>query len=73
GSGVPLAAVAADLGAALRGGGVGAALLDERRTTAQAQAQLRAAGRRAKTQRPVIDQQAAVLILQAALDTRRPG
>jgi putative Holliday junction resolvase len=62
------AAEAAELAAALAALGVETALQDERRTTVQASAQLRAAGRRAKEQRPVIDQAAAVLILQAALD-----
>ncbi|MDR1634532.1 MAG: Holliday junction resolvase RuvX [Bifidobacteriaceae bacterium] len=65
----PKAAEAAALAAALEVRGVPSALQDERRTTAQASAQLRAAGRSAKQQRQVIDQAAAVLILQAALDT----
>jgi putative Holliday junction resolvase len=48
--------------------GEGAGLVDERLTTRQAEAQLRGAGRAAKRQRPVVDQAAAVIILQAALD-----
>ncbi|MDR2372619.1 MAG: Holliday junction resolvase RuvX [Bifidobacteriaceae bacterium] len=67
----PKAAEAAELAAALEAAGMPAALQDERRTTAQAQAQLRAAGRAARAQRPIIDQAAAVLILQAALDAHR--
>lgn len=43
---------------------------DEYRTTEQAKAQLRAAGRKEKTQRGIIDQAAAVVILQEFLDQR---
>lgn len=46
-------------------------LLDERLTTVQAHRGLRAAGRSTRTHRPVVDQQAAVLILQGALDVER--
>ncbi|WP_232547854.1 Holliday junction resolvase RuvX [Propioniciclava soli] len=46
-------------------------LVDERLTTVTASAQLRAAGRTARQQRGVIDQAAAVAILNAALDTER--
>lgn len=46
-------------------------LADERLTTASAQRSLRAAGMRAKEQRSVIDQAAAVAILQGWLDQRR--
>ena len=53
-------------------------LVDERLSTVTAQRNLREAGRRAKGSRPVIDQVAAVIILQNALDfersaTRPPG
>jgi putative Holliday junction resolvase len=53
-------------------------LVDERLSTVTAQRNLRDAGRRAKGSRPVIDQVAAVIILQNALDfersaTRPPG
>jgi putative holliday junction resolvase len=53
-------------------------LVDERLSTVTAQRALRDAGRRAKGSRPVIDQVAAVIILQNALDfersaTRPPG
>ncbi len=51
--------------------GVPVRLLDERLTTVDAQRALRAAGRSAREQRAVIDQVAAVLILQAALDLER--
>jgi putative Holliday junction resolvase len=68
----PKAAEAAGLAAALEARGVETALQDERRTTAQASAQLREAGRNSRTQRAVIDQAAATLILQAALDARQP-
>lgn len=46
-------------------------LADERLTTVSAQRSLRAAGMRAKEQRAVIDQAAAVAILQSWLDERR--
>jgi len=46
-------------------------LVDERLSTVAAQGVLRTAGRKAKTQRPVIDQVAATIILQQALDTER--
>jgi putative Holliday junction resolvase len=46
-------------------------LVDERMTTVTAHAQLRSAGRRTKTHRSVIDQAAAVIILQSALDVER--
>jgi putative holliday junction resolvase len=48
-------------------------LSDERLTTVTAQRSLREAGVRAKSQRPVIDQAAAVGILQNWLDQRRAG
>ncbi|MBW0016889.1 MAG: Holliday junction resolvase RuvX [Mycobacterium sp.] len=46
-------------------------LADERLTTVSAQRSLRAAGMRTKEQRAVIDQAAAVAILQSWLDQRR--
>jgi putative Holliday junction resolvase len=46
-------------------------LADERLTTVSAERSLRAAGVRAKEQRAVIDQAAAVAILQSWLDERR--
>ena len=48
-------------------------LADERLTTVSAQRLLRAAGVRARDQRAVIDQAAAVAILQSWLDERRAG
>lgn len=59
---------AADLAAV---SGVPVRLVDERLTTTAAQAALRGAGRPAKRQRSVIDQAAAVILLQHALDTER--
>lgn len=58
--------------------GVPVRLVDERLSTVTAQRNLREAGRRARGSRPVIDQAAAVIILQNALDfersaTRPPG
>jgi putative holliday junction resolvase len=46
-------------------------LADERLTTVSARRSLRAAGVRAKDQRALIDQAAAVAILQSWLDQRR--
>jgi putative Holliday junction resolvase len=46
-------------------------LFDERLTTVTAQRDLRSSGVRAKNQRGVIDQAAAVVLLQAALDAER--
>lgn len=46
-------------------------LVDERLTTVSAQAALRASGRSSKQSRSVIDQVAAVIILQHALDLER--
>jgi putative Holliday junction resolvase len=46
-------------------------LIDERLSTVQASAQLRTAGRSSKKQRSVIDQAAAVILLQHALDSER--
>ncbi|SDK19267.1 putative holliday junction resolvase [Cryobacterium psychrotolerans] len=46
-------------------------LVDERLSTVAAQSVLRASGRKAKTHRPVIDQVAATIILQHALDAER--
>jgi putative Holliday junction resolvase len=60
--------LAAQLAAA---SGVPVRLVDERLTTVSAQRALHDAGRRAKGSRPVIDQVAAVIILQNALDFER--
>lgn len=46
-------------------------LVDERLSTVSAQSALRASGRRSKGSRPVIDQVAATIILQHALDVER--
>lgn len=46
-------------------------LCDERLTTVSAEAMLRDRGRKGKNRRAVVDQAAAVLILQHALDTER--
>ena len=51
--------------------GVAVRLVDERLSTVSAQRALHAAGRRTKGSRPVIDQVAAVIILQNALDHER--
>jgi len=54
-----------------RGLGVPVRLVDERMTTAQAARGLQAAGRNSRDGRSVIDQAAAVIIVQHALDTER--
>lgn len=46
-------------------------LVDERLTTVSAHAALQQAGRRSKNRRSVVDQVAAVVLLQHALDTER--
>ena len=51
--------------------GIAVRLIDERLSTVAAQGQLRQAGRRVKESRGVIDQAAAVVILQHALDSER--
>ena len=48
-------------------------LVDERLTTVSANAAVRSSGRSQKQSRPVIDQVAAVIILQHALDHERSG
>lgn len=66
-------AFAARLVAALAGAGESAEvrLVDERMTTVSAHQALHAAGRKTKKHRSVIDQAAAVIILQSALDAER--
>lgn len=51
--------------------GVPVRLVDERLSTVTAQSQLRANGRSTRTSRSVVDQAAAVIILQTALDSER--
>jgi len=46
-------------------------LVDERLTTVSASSNLRAAGRKTKSHKSVIDQAAAIIILQSALDSER--
>lgn len=48
-------------------------MVDERLSTVSATRALRATGRNSRTSRPVIDQVAAVIILQHALDAERTG
>lgn len=64
-------AAALDETLATRGNRVPLRLVDERMTTAAATQGLRSAGRDARRGRSVIDQAAAVEILQGALDTER--
>ncbi|PRY70364.1 putative Holliday junction resolvase [Glaciihabitans tibetensis] len=51
--------------------GIPVRMVDERLSTVSAQAALRSAGRNSKSSRPVIDQVAAVIIVQHALDFER--
>jgi putative holliday junction resolvase len=60
-------AVAQEIAAA----GIPVRLIDERLSTVSAQAALHGAGRNTRSSRPVIDQVAAVILLQHALDTER--
>ncbi|GAB3406563.1 Holliday junction resolvase RuvX [Schumannella luteola] len=53
------------------GSGIPVVLVDERMSTVTAQRQLRESGKKARKQRPVVDQAAAVIILQTALDAER--
>lgn len=62
---------ARDFAALLAQGPLPVRLVDERLSTVSAQSAMRANGRKAKQQRAVIDQAAAVVILQHALDAER--
>lgn len=55
----------------LAAGGSRVRLVDERLSTVSAQQALRSAGRSSRSQRPVVDQVAAVIILQHAIDSER--
>lgn len=54
-----------------RASGLPTRLVDERLTTVTAHSALRSAGRRSKTTRSIVDQVAAVILLQYALDAER--
>ena len=62
---------AAELAGQLAGDGVAVRLCDERLTTVTAEAVLRSQGRKGAKRRAVVDQAAAVVMLQNALDTER--
>ncbi len=62
---------AASLADALAGDSVPVRLCDERLSTVSAESVLREQGRKGKKRRAVVDQAAAVVILQNALDTER--
>jgi putative Holliday junction resolvase len=53
--------------------GVPVEVIDERFSTVAATASLRAAGRSARRQRPVVDETAAAVVLQVWLDRRAHG
>lgn len=71
GADTPSTQDARDFAALLTHGDTPVRLVDERMSTVTAQAGMRASGRKAKRQRSVIDQAAAVVILQHALDAER--
>lgn len=56
-----------------RGSAVPVRLVDERFTTVSAQSALHSAGRNVRSSRSVVDQVAAVILLQHALDAERAG
>ena len=64
-------AFAAELADLVAPDGVAVRLLDERLTTVSAEAVLRSQGRKGRQRRAVVDQAAAVVMLQNALDTER--
>lgn len=66
---VKVRAFAAEFASAVAG--VSVRLVDERLSTVAGQAQLHASGRTTKSSRSVIDQAAAVVILQSAIDAER--
>lgn len=68
---VKVRAFATELAAVLAQDGVGVRLCDERLSTVSAEATLRGQGRKGQKRRAVVDQAAAVVILQTALDTER--
>ena len=72
-SGAPTASTDDAVGFAERLAAAGATvrLVDERLSTVSAQQALRASGRSSRSQRPIVDQVAAVIILQHAIDTER--
>ncbi|WP_173924147.1 Holliday junction resolvase RuvX [Agromyces sp. Marseille-P2726] len=62
---------AVDFAERLAATGARVRLVDERLSTVSAQQALRASGRSSRSQRPIVDQVAAVIILQHAIDTER--
>lgn len=72
-SGAPTASTDDAVGFAERLATAGATvrLVDERLSTVSAQQALRASGKSSRSQRPIVDQVAAVIILQHAIDTER--
>ncbi|HLP22888.1 MAG TPA: Holliday junction resolvase RuvX [Microbacteriaceae bacterium] len=56
-----------------RASGIPVRLVDERLSSVSAHAQLHASGRKTRSHRSVVDQVAAVILLQTALDAERSG
>lgn len=74
GADTPSTADARDVARALAAAsGVPVRLVDERLSTVSAQSALHASGRTTRSSRSVVDQVAAVIILQHALDSERAG
>ena len=71
GGDTPSTADARDVADRLAGSGIAVRLVDERLTTVSAQAALHASGRNTRGSRRDIDQVAAVILLQHALDAER--
>ncbi|MDR1265772.1 MAG: Holliday junction resolvase RuvX [Propionibacteriaceae bacterium] len=71
--GIAAGRIAAWAGELAARSGLGVWLVDERMTTAEAARKLRQAGRSAKQQRLIVDQQAAVAILETVLAAERAG
>lgn len=62
---------ARDFASALRASGLSVRLVDERLSTVAAHSQMRSVGRKQKDTRGIIDQVAAVVLLQTAIDTEK--
>ena len=71
GASTPSTEDAREFAGVLAGSGITTRLVDERLSTVSAQQALRANGRTTKNSRSVVDQVAAVIILQHALDSER--
>lgn len=71
GEDTPSTADSRKFAAALAAGEVSVRLIDERLTTVTAHSQLRSSGRKQRDTRGIVDQVAAVVLLQQAIDTEK--